>query len=202
MDDDSADGTAEVVRCLAKDESRLRLIGRIGRGGLASAINEGLLNSTGDLAVVMNSDGQHDPSSVLGAIHAFLGGEYDLVIGSRFHPDARIQGLSSRREAGSTWAKRAARSSLPSRYSQLTDYMSGFFVLHVEPLFPLIRAVDVNGFKFLYELLAVSKGKLRTAEIPITFQPRSSSSSKLDLTVFWDFLILILHGFSFCMVPR
>ena len=51
--------------------------------------------------------------------------------------------------------------------------MSGFFALRLEPLLPLIRGVDVNGFKFLYELLAVSRGRLSTAEVPLTFQPRT-----------------------------
>ena len=80
--------------------------------------------------------------------------------------------------------------------------MSGFFALKLEPLLPVIRAVDVNGFKFLYELLAVSQGRLRVAEVPLSFQPRSYGSSKLDLAVFWDFLISILHSLSLRLLPR
>ena len=53
VDDDSTDGTAELVRQLAHGEPRLRLVRRVGRSGLASAIKEGLLDATGDLAVVM-----------------------------------------------------------------------------------------------------------------------------------------------------
>jgi dolichol-phosphate mannosyltransferase len=202
VDDDSVDGTAELVRQLAHEEPRLRLIRRVGRSGLASAIKEGLLDATGDVAVVMDSDGQHEPASVLRAINTLQQGDMDLVIGSRFHPEAQIHGLSSRRETGSNWANASARFSLPSRYAQLSDYMSGFFALRLEPLLPLIRAVDVNGFKFLYELLAVSRGRMRTAEVPLTFQPRTYGSSKLDLAIFWDFLISILHSLSFRLLPR
>lgn len=202
VDDDSLDGTAELVRQLARHEQRLRLIRRVGRAGLASAIKEGLLNATGELAVVMDSDGQHEPSAVRRAIETLLDGPYDLVIGSRFHPEAQIKGLSQRRETGSTWANAAARRSLPRNYSQLTDYMSGFFVLQIETLLPVIRGVDVNGFKFLYELLAISQGRLRTAEVPLTFQPRTYGNSKLDLAIFWDFLISILHNLSFRSLPR
>ncbi|MBM5791044.1 MAG: glycosyltransferase, partial [Cyanobacteria bacterium M_surface_10_m1_298] len=64
VDDDSADGTAELVRQIAHREPRLRLIRRVGRSGLASAIKEGLLDATGDLVLVMDSDGQHEPASV------------------------------------------------------------------------------------------------------------------------------------------
>ncbi len=202
VDDDSADGTAELVRQLAHSEPRLRLIRRVGRSGLASAIKEGLLDATGDVALVMDSDGQHEPTAVRQAIDSLLAGPLDLVIGSRFHPQAQIHGLSGRRETGSTWANACARFSLPGSYSQLTDYMSGFFALRLEPLLPLIRTVDVNGFKFLYELLAVSKGRLRTGEVPLSFQPRSYGSSKLDLAIFWDFLISILHSLSLRLLPR
>jgi len=165
VDDDSADGTAELVRQLAHGEPRLRLIRRVGRSGLASAIKEGLLDATGDLALVMDSDGQHQPASVRRAIETLLAGDFDLVVGSRFHPEASIQGLSGRRETGSTWANACARYSLPKRYSALSDFMSGFFALRLEPLLPVIRAVDVNGFKFLYELLSISSGRLRVEEV-------------------------------------
>ncbi len=202
VDDDSADGTAELIRQLCGDEPRLHLIRRVGRSGLASAIKEGLLNATGEIVIVMDSDGQHDPTSVQRAIDTLIQADLDLVIGSRFHPDAKILGLSGRRESGSAWANAAARFSLPLTYGSLTDYMSGFFALRLEPLLPIIRAVDINGFKFLYELLAVSSGRLRTGEVPIIFQGRTYGRSKLDLAIVWDFLISVLHSLSFRLVPR
>ena len=201
VDDDSADGTAELVRQLAHDEPCLRLIRRVGRAGLASAIKEGLLDATGDLVVVMDSDGQHQPSSVLEALTTLQQGDFDLVIGSRFHAQAQIQGLSGRRETGSTWANKLARASLP-RYRQLSDYMSGFFALRLDRCLPLIRAVDVNGFKFLYELLAHSRGQLRVCDIPLRFQPRGYGTSKLDVAVLWDFGISILHTLCLRLLPR
>ena len=201
VDDDSADGTAELVRQLAHGEPCLRLIRRVGRAGLASAIKEGLLDATGDLVVVMDSDGQHQPSSVLQALTTLQQGDVDLVIGSRFHAQAQIQGLSGRRETGSTWANKVARASLP-RYRQLSDYMSGFFALRLDRCLPLIRAVDVNGFKFLYELLAHSRGRLRVCDIPLSFQPRGYGSSKLDVAVLWDFGISILHTLCLRLLPR
>jgi dolichol-phosphate mannosyltransferase len=67
---------------------------------------------------------------------------------------------------------------------------------------PFVRAVDVNGFKFLYEFLAISKGKLNAAEVPLNFQPRTHGTSKLDVAIFWDFLISVLHNLSFRLLPR
>ncbi|MEB3332838.1 MAG: glycosyltransferase family 2 protein [Synechococcaceae cyanobacterium] len=201
VDDDSADGTAEVVRRLAHRHDSVRLICRVGRAGLSSAIKEGILDSTGDLVVVMDCDGQHEPAAVERGVEALLQGNLDLVIGSRFHPQSEIQGLSQRRERHSTWANSVARFSLP-HYRQLTDYMSGFFVLRPAAALALVRRVDVNGFKFLYELLAISAGRLRCGEIPLTFQPRMAGDSKLDLAIVWDLGVSILHTLLLRSLPR
>ena len=60
----------------------------------------------------------------------------------------------------------------------------------------------VNGFKFFYELLSVSRGILHVEEVPLTFQPRLYGKSKLDVSILWDFLISFLHTFSFRVLPR
>jgi dolichol-phosphate mannosyltransferase len=201
VDDDSADGTADVVRRLAHLHAAVRLVRRVGRAGLSSAIKEGILDATGDLVVVMDCDGQHEPATVSAAVESLQRSGADLVIGSRFHPRALIQGLSERRERNSTWANAVARFSLP-HYHQLTDYMSGFFVLRPEATLPFVRRVDVNGFKFLYELLSISGGQLRVEEVPLRFQPRIAGTSKLDLAIVWDLGVSILHTLLWRSVPR
>ena len=64
VDDDSRDGTPDLVRALARQDPRIRLIQRVGRSGLASAIKEGLIAALYPTALVMDSDGQHEPASV------------------------------------------------------------------------------------------------------------------------------------------
>lgn len=201
VDDDSQDGTAERVRDLARTAPQIRLIRRIGRAGLSSAIKEGILDATGDWVAVMDCDGQHPPSSVMAALDRLQTPGIDLVIGSRFHSDSLIQGLSERRERNSTIANAVARFSLP-RYRHLTDYMSGFFVCRLQSVLPYVRLIDVNGFKFLYELLAISRGRLGVAEVPLVFQERISGESKLNLAVVWDLGISILHTLLLRSVPR
>jgi dolichol-phosphate mannosyltransferase len=201
VDDDSADGTADEVRRLAHQNPEVRLIRRVGRPGLSSAIKEGILSATGDFVAVLDCDGQHEPQAVVRALYTLLVSGADLVIGSRFHQDAHILGLSDSRQRGSTVANRLARLTLPT-YRQLTDYMSGFFVLRLDPVMRDVRGVDVNGFKFLYELLAVSRGRLKTLEIPLNFKPRQSGDSKLDFAVVWDFGVSVLHTFAFRIIPR
>ena len=201
VDDDSADGTAEQVRRLAHDHGPIRLIRRVGRAGLSSAIKEGILDATGDLIVVMDCDGQHEPATVERAVRHLLACGADLVVGSRFHPEARIHGLSDRRERNSTWANAVALFSLPA-YRRLSDPMSGFFVLRPEPVLPFVRRIDVNGFKFLYELLSVSGGRLRVEEVPLAFQPRIAGDSKLDLAIVWALGVSILHTLLLRSIPR
>jgi dolichol-phosphate mannosyltransferase len=201
VDDDSADGTADEVRRLARQYPEIRLIRRVGRAGLSSAIKEGILDATGDYVAVMDCDGQHQPEAVLLALELLLESGADLVVGSRFHQQASIQGLSGSRQRGSTLANRLANRTLPF-YHQLTDPMSGFFVLRLDHVIRDVRAVDVNGFKFLYELLSVSKGRLKTLEIPLNFMPRQSGDSKLDLAIVWDFGVSILHTLAFRLIPR
>ena len=202
IDDDSTDGTDELVRSLAKRDFRIRLIRRVGRSGLASAIKEGVLNATGDVAVVMDSDGQHRPQDMISAVNKLKLDQYDLVAGSRFLNDAKIEGLSLRRIGGSSFANRLAAFSLPAQFSHLTDYMSGCIAIKLKTCLPFVTSIDVNGFKFFYELLSVSKGRLRVGEVALTFQPRLYGKSKLDLSILWDFLISFLHTSSFRILPR
>ena len=202
IDDDSPDGTAEKVMSLFNEIDNIRLIRRIGRSGLSSAIKEGILNSSGQIAVVMDGDGQHDPKSLNLIIDKIITQKLDIAIGSRFKQESYLSGLSSNRKKGSNIANNCARHTLSTNYSHLTDYMSGFFALNLSVTIPFVRRVDVNGFKFLYEILAISKGCLNIAEIPLTFTHRIYGSSKLDLAIFWDFLISLIHSFTLRLIPR
>ena len=202
VDDDSIDGTANYVRELARANDTVRPINRLGRNGLASAIKEGLLNATGDYAVDMDSDGQHEAKSVKDAINVLCEEKVDLVIGSRFHIDAEIDGLSERREVASNLANTFARLSLSKNYSHLSDYMTGFFAIRLSDSLAYIRRVEVNGFKFLYELLAVSHGRMSAMEIPLRFQGRVHGTSNLDIAILWDYFVSVVHNLSFRIIPR
>ena len=202
VDDNSSDGTADKVRQLVHNDKRIRLINRVGRSGLSSAIKEGCLCASGELVVVMDADGQHDPSYIRKALKFIESSKVDIVVGSRFTTGSRIRGLSKSRERGSSLANSLARLSLYGYYSYLSDYMSGFLVFNRKVCIEFIEKIDVNGFKFFYELLAVSKGKLKVDEIPILFKERLYGSSKLDLPVVWDFLISLIHSFIRRIIPR
>tara|TARA_Y100001968_G_C19431454_1_gene757292 strand:+ start:572 stop:1672 length:1101 start_codon:yes stop_codon:yes gene_type:complete len=202
IDDDSPDGTSDLVKSLTHKYKCIRLINRIGRSGLASAIKEGILNAQGEIVVVIDGDGQHDISSIPEILIELVNTRIDLIVASRFQKTSNLTGLSNQREVGSTIANSISRFSLSNSYVHLSDYMSGFFALKIDSIKPFLRKIDVNGFKFLYELLSISNGKLIVEEVPLNFNKRIYGSSKLDISIFWDFFVSVLHSISFRLIPR
>src|SRR5213082_2138016 len=65
VDDDSSDGTADIVRTVARDNPHVRCLQRIGRRGLSSAVIEGMLGSNATYLAVIDGDLQHDETLLL-----------------------------------------------------------------------------------------------------------------------------------------
>ncbi|HEV7817411.1 MAG TPA: glycosyltransferase, partial [Janthinobacterium sp.] len=84
VDDNSPDGTSEVVRALAQIDSRVRCIRRVGRRGLSGACIEGMLASSAPCAAVIDGDLQHDETQLPKMLGLLESGSRDLVIGSRY----------------------------------------------------------------------------------------------------------------------
>ncbi len=202
VDDDSPDGTSEEVNKYMKINKRIKLITRIGRSGLSSAIKEGLIFAQGRYLLVLDGDGQHHPSFILKMLEEIKKNKYDIVVGSRFLNTSKLEGLSNKRSLGSKIANKLARISLHKNYSKLTDYLSGCFCLEREMTNKFIRKIEINGFKFLYELLSLSKGNLSVNEVPLIFKERRFGNSKLDIAIVWDFLISIIHNLTLRLLPR
>ncbi len=202
IDDNSQDGTPEIVREFAKKEKNIRLINRIGRFGLSSAIKEGCINATNDIVAIMDTDGQHKLNDVINAVEKLLAEDLDVIIGSRFLAGSSVQGLSQKRAKGSIIANKLARYSLSRKYSHLTDYMTGCVILKRNSCIDFLKLIDVNGFKFLYEMLSISKGSLKVGEIPLSFQSRNDGNSKLDIAILWDFFVSLTHTFMRRAIPR
>ena len=121
VDDNSIDGTSDLVRQFAQIDRRIRLISRMGRSGLSSAIKEGCLCASGEIIAVMDADGQHDPLYIKQALEETKIKEVDILVGSRFIKGSKIRGLSKRRQRSSSFANSLARLSLHGFYSYLTE---------------------------------------------------------------------------------
>jgi len=186
VDDNSRDGTADLIREIAKTDSRVRVIQRIGRRGLASAAIEGMCATAAPYVAVMDADHQHDPRLLLDMLEAVKSGEYDLAYASRFAAGGSAEGLSSKgREKGSRIANSLARKLTGT---ELSDAMSGFFLLRTDQLRSQAVRLSGIGFKIMLDILATAHPPLRVKEFPLKFAERAAGESKLDHGVVLDFL--------------
>ena len=186
VDDNSHDGTAAEARRIGQSDPRIRVIQRIGRRGLASAAIEGMCATAAPFVAVMDADHQHDPALLGDMLEAVHSGEYDLAYASRFAVGGNADGLTSKgRENGSRLANAMARKLTGT---ELTDAMSGFFLLRTEQLRKQAANLSGIGFKIMLDILATAQPRLKVKEFPLKFAQRLSGQSKLDHGVVLDFL--------------
>jgi dolichol-phosphate mannosyltransferase len=189
VDDDSPDGTADLVRTRGEHDGRVRAIRRIGRRGLAGAVIEGMLASAADIVAVIDCDLQHD-EKLLPQMLSDVEGGADLVIASRYAGAGDAKGgFSGLRQQGSMLATRLTNSLLRTKVS---DPMSGFFMIRRDAIDKIAPKLSTGGFKLLLDILASAPAGLKIAEVPYTFRPRQLGRSKLDGIVVADFIGLVL----------
>jgi dolichol-phosphate mannosyltransferase len=189
VDDNSPDGTWDVVRALAREDSRVRCIRRIGRRGLSGACIEGILASSAPCAAVIDADLQHDETQLPKMLALLQGGEADLVVGSRYIEGGSADSFDKQRAGFSMLATSVAKKLLRV---EIADPMSGFFMIRRDRFEQLAPQLSIQGFKILLDIVATARGSLRIKEIPYTFGSRLHGESKLDSMVALDFLGLVL----------
>jgi dolichol-phosphate mannosyltransferase len=189
VDDNSPDGTWQVLRALSREDGRVRCIRRIGRRGLSGACIEGILASSAPCAAVIDADLQHDETQLPKMLALLQGGEFDLVVGSRYIEGGSADSFNSQRAGASALATEVAKRVLRV---QIADPMSGFFMIRRDRFEELAPQLSTQGFKILLDVVATAHGTLRAKEIPYTFGSRLHGESKLDSMVALDFLGLVL----------
>ena len=171
VDDDSPDGTGQLVEELART-GPFRRLARRGRLGLASAVLEGFTKAQGRVLVVMDADGSHPPETVPSLIDPILAGRAEFVLASRKLPGGSAPGLRGTRRAISWIA-----SSLARPLTAVSDPMSGFFAVS-RPVLDRARLTPL-GFKIALEVIVKCK-PAPLVEVPFCFESRVAGNSKLD----------------------
>ena len=189
VDDHSPDGTADAVRAVALRDRRVRVIERIGRRGLASACVEGMMASAAPYIAVMDADLQHDEAALPDLFRKIETEKLDVVVASR-----RVAGGSM----GDFAKGRVKLSDMGSKVSKLvcrcdvSDPMSGFFIVEAKFLRALVPSLTGSGFKILVDILSSSPTAPRVGEVPYRFRTRQLGESKLDVNVQLEYLFLVV----------
>lgn len=191
VDDASPDGTADIVRSMAREDHRVRLISRHNRRGLASAVVEGALAASADIVAVMDGDLQHDESVLPGMYQMVRNGEADVVSASRFLTEDGADGLSSQ--------TRVAISNNGIKLSNwvfnldMTDPLTGFFVVRRDVVRRALPDLSELGFKVLMDIIISAQPRPRVKEVPFKFRERVHGESKLDNRVMYEFFLFFIE---------
>ncbi|HSU04748.1 MAG TPA: glycosyltransferase, partial [Acetobacteraceae bacterium] len=199
VDDDSPDGTADAARAIARQDSRVRVIQRIGRRGLSSATIEGMCATAAPIVAVIDGDLQHDETilpKMLDALHNDA--SLDLVIGSRFVDGGGTGDWDHDRVAKSALATKLSRRILKA---DLNDPMSGYFMIRTAIVRDLAPHLAAIGFKILLDIMTASPKPLHFLEMAYTFRLRTEGESKLDHVVALEYLIAIYDRLFGSFVP-
>ncbi len=198
VDDDSRDGTRAELQAVARSNPSVRYIHRIGRRGLSSAVVEGMLSSSAPYLAVMDADLQHDERLLPDMLAVLRSGEADVVVGSRYIEGGGMGQWSGSRQRISRAATRIARLIIRA---DLSDPMSGFFMLTREAFAGSVRHLSGQGYKILLDIFASHPAGLRLRELPYEFRTRQHGESKLDALVTWEYLMLVADKLFGRVIP-
>jgi dolichol-phosphate mannosyltransferase len=186
VDDDSEDGTWQVAEEFSQRYRNIRVIRRINRKGLSSAIVEGFLLGQGKYVAVLDADLQHD-HRLIGAMIDEIG-DCDLVIGSRYMNQKSVPGWGS-------WRSRLSRAgtvmSQKLLKQEISDPMSGFFMIRRKIIQEIAPQLFEQGYKILFDIL-IRRPDLKVKELPYDFKARLYGTSKLTAAVIFDFADLVI----------
>jgi dolichol-phosphate mannosyltransferase len=198
VDDDSPDGTADAVRAIAAEQTNIRCIQRLGRRGLSSACIEGALASAAPFVAVMDGDLQHDEALLPRMLARIKSEHLDVVVASRHVGGGGVGDWAQSRVRISDVATRLSRLVVKA---ELSDPMSGFFMIRRTAFTGAMRRLSGQGFKILLDLFASTPRPFAFAELPLQFRERLHGESKLDTLVVWEYLMLLLQKLIGPAVP-
>jgi dolichol-phosphate mannosyltransferase len=180
VDDNSPDGTGQVVDALAARDARVQCIHRpakLGLGtahiaGIKSAIAQGL-----EPILTMDADFSHAPRFVPDMLRSIE--QADVVIGSRYVTGGGTLHCALPRRALSRGANLFARLTLGLRADDATAGFRAYRRAVLESI--ALDKIQSNGYSFLIEMLyQCQKQGWRINQVPIIFENRQRGASKIS----------------------
>jgi dolichol-phosphate mannosyltransferase len=192
VDDNSPDGTGDLVTALAATDAHVRLLARPVKSGLGSAYREGFADVLGrgyTEVVTMDVDFSHDPVVIPEMLRLIDAGA-DVVIGSRYVPGGATVDWPLHRRLLSRWGNRYTSFVLQL---QVRDCTSGFRAYRADALGAIDPAsTTAEGYAFLTELVRrlVRDGR-KVMETPIRFVDRAYGTSKMSSRIIAESMWLV-----------
>mmetsp|Transcript_24457 Transcript_24457/g.68554 ORF Transcript_24457/g.68554 Transcript_24457/m.68554 type:complete len:276 (+) Transcript_24457:224-1051(+) len=196
VDDNSQDGSDEVVESLRKEGHPVRIVVRVEDRGLSSAVLEGFDQGKGDLLLCMDADLQHPPEQVpalFRAIDPAVAGSANYALGTRYGGGE----LSIDKD----WPLHRRVISAGARLlaiglTNLSDPMSGFFAVSRSLFHEHRGKINATGFKIAMEVY-VKCGVRKHNEVPIKFGVRLAGESKLSSKVMIQYLVHLYELYTY-----
>jgi len=192
VDDNSPDGTADIVRSIQSQYQRIQLLVRENKGGIASAYIEGFtyaLNNGYTHIVQMDADLSHDPRDLERIIQACSNS--DIAIGSRYVRHGGVSDWPIGRKLLSRCANILAQVVL---CMPISDSTSGFKCFHSRVLIAIdYTSIIAKGYAFQIEMAhRCYYSNLQIVEVPIIFRGRINEQSKISSHIVFEAILRLL----------
>jgi dolichol-phosphate mannosyltransferase len=183
-DDNSPDGTADVVKNVASRFTQVRLMVRTNERGIASAVARGWQRARGEVLGVIDGDLQH-PVDVLPEILTKIESGDELVVASRYTKDGSVGKWGPSRLFVSRFSALLSHIVIPEATKQVSDPGSGCFAVRRSVIEG--RLLDPTGIKTLIEVLVRGRAS-KVGEVPYTFRLRERGETKVSSKLFFEYL--------------
>jgi dolichol-phosphate mannosyltransferase len=189
IDDNSPDGTFEVVADFCKMNPIVRLINRKNERGLCSAVQRGINEAAGDIIVWMDCDLSMPPEKIPELINKTINEGFDVAVGSRYVPGGRDR----RTDSGKfILFFHTSLSRIITTFTSLMlwrtfkDWTSGFIAVKSD----VIKNIPLNGDYgeyFIEMMYRILKKGYKVVEVPYELTPRQRGQSKTATGIFGFF---------------
>lgn len=195
VDDNSPDGTFEVVGDFCKTNPAVRLINRKNERGLCSAVQRGINEATGDIIVWMDCDLSMPPEKIPELIDKIIDGGFDVAVGSRYVPG----GKDRRTDSGKfILFFHTALSRIIVTFTSLMlcrtfrDWTSGFIAVKSSVIKSIPLSGDYGEF-FIEMMYRILKKGYKVVEVPYELVPRQKGQSKTST----NYIGFFVRGFKY-----
>ena len=193
VDDNSSDGTIEIVNEMKKTKEYVRILVRKADHGLSQSVADGFSYASSEVFIVIDADLSHPPALIPKMYQEIRAGN-DVVIGSRYMQGGGIKKWPLKRRIISLGATFLGRLLFPD----VTDPVSGFFAIRKDVVSN--AHLKPKGYKILLEVLGKGSWE-KEKEIPFEFVDRKIGSSKLKIKTIIEYAHQVaditLYSFSY-----